>query len=437
MQRDLILISHANPTDNDAARWYGAKLRALGYRVFLDLFEFKGGNRFWPEIENAIRNRAVKVLVLLSRTSNAADGVLKEIAVAATTGKMHPELGDFIVPVLIDDLPYGDTNIQLAGLDIIDGRHWDAGLRDFVEKLETDNAPKTDVPSADALIELFLDTEMRGTVEHRPEWLEINWLLVSDVPTTLYQHLLGSMTALPAWIPVVRQGAEWFTFASREELQAAGIQPIRSRTLAVGPLSEQPRDRFDRDHRNRVVELLRVAFEMHCARLGLLPYDLSHGRSYFFPSGLIDGDKIAVQFPGRTRRSHIAVAGRARKPNIRGEQPYWHLAGSARVIVRPVVALELRAHLHFSDDGRSVWDRLKRLNSFRRRKTRLWWNKQWRAKHAALMTFLAGGRLGACRIPLSPGTGFTVDFSPVRLEAPVSFVSPTEVRLATPSRRSS
>lgn len=87
--RDLVFGSHANPEDNEFCRWLMLRLGREGYPVWLDLNRLLGGENFWSDIEQAIRNRAVKVLYVLSRTSNTKPGALKELALAQTVAKVQ------------------------------------------------------------------------------------------------------------------------------------------------------------------------------------------------------------------------------------------------------------------------------------------------------------------------------------------------------------
>ena len=73
-RRDTLLLSHANPEDNEFTLWLALQLANEGYRVWCDLTKLLGGEVFWDDIEEVIKTRAVKVLYVLSRTSNAKDG---------------------------------------------------------------------------------------------------------------------------------------------------------------------------------------------------------------------------------------------------------------------------------------------------------------------------------------------------------------------------
>lgn len=69
MARDTIFISHATPKDNDFVRWLGARLTGHGYKVWADLFGLKGGTPFWNTIEDALREHACKMILVVSKTS--------------------------------------------------------------------------------------------------------------------------------------------------------------------------------------------------------------------------------------------------------------------------------------------------------------------------------------------------------------------------------
>src|SRR5271170_4787545 len=85
--RDVLLLSHANPEDNEFTLWLALQLVNEGYRVWCDLTKLLGGEVFWDDIEEVIETRAVKVLYILSRASNAKDGSLKELHFAQGVAK--------------------------------------------------------------------------------------------------------------------------------------------------------------------------------------------------------------------------------------------------------------------------------------------------------------------------------------------------------------
>ena len=89
-QRDALLLSHANPEDNEFTLWLALQLANEGYRVWCDLTKLLGGEVFWDNIEEVIKARAVKVLYVLSRTSEDQVAMENRIAAYRTTQTPPP-----------------------------------------------------------------------------------------------------------------------------------------------------------------------------------------------------------------------------------------------------------------------------------------------------------------------------------------------------------
>jgi hypothetical protein len=96
--RQVVFVSHANPEDNEFARWLTLKLASLGYLAWSDVTRLFGGEDFWRDIERVIRDEAVKFLYVLSRNSNEKEGSLRELKVADATRKKLG-LSDFVIPL--------------------------------------------------------------------------------------------------------------------------------------------------------------------------------------------------------------------------------------------------------------------------------------------------------------------------------------------------
>jgi len=138
VQRDMLFISHANPEDNEFSQWLSLQLAKYGYPVWCDLTKLLGGEVFWTDIEQALRNKTAKFLYVLSRTSNAKDGPLNELQVAANIQRDN-KLRDFVIPLLIDDLPHREIHIQLSRLTAVNFREgWAKGLQNLLRKLQKD-----------------------------------------------------------------------------------------------------------------------------------------------------------------------------------------------------------------------------------------------------------------------------------------------------------
>ena|SRR5438067_178698 len=109
--RTALFISHANPESNAFTLWLGAKLTMLGVEVFADIMRLKGGNDWERILEDAIRNRAGKFLLVATPVAVDKQGVRNEIRIATETGKKIGDK-DFIVPLRLEpfDAPLGSMD---------------------------------------------------------------------------------------------------------------------------------------------------------------------------------------------------------------------------------------------------------------------------------------------------------------------------------------
>jgi hypothetical protein len=189
--RDMLFLSHANPEDNEFARWLALQVAAMGYPVWCDLTKLLGGEDFWKHIEQAIRDRTVKFLYVVSRTSNEKLGPLQELTVAQNVARDNG-LQDFIIPLLIDDLPHRETNIQLARLNSIPFKQgWAFGLKILLEKLEQDGVPKSPnfTPGAVAAWWRTNFSADHGVFNQPQEYLS-SWFPIQALPPSIYFHAL-------------------------------------------------------------------------------------------------------------------------------------------------------------------------------------------------------------------------------------------------------
>jgi hypothetical protein len=69
-RRGTLLLNHANPAHNEFMLWLALQFANEGCRRWCDLTILLGGEMVWGDIEETMKTRAVKVLHVLSRTSN-------------------------------------------------------------------------------------------------------------------------------------------------------------------------------------------------------------------------------------------------------------------------------------------------------------------------------------------------------------------------------
>jgi hypothetical protein len=145
--RDTIFISHATPEDNGFALWLASRLKALGYSTWVDKKALIGGEKFWQEIDNTIRNKAIKVLLVYSdnicinkEPGRYRDGIEKEISLAESIGKQE-KLDDFIILMNISGAAYN----LFIGADRLNQisfyENWAEGFQLLTEKLNKDLVP--------------------------------------------------------------------------------------------------------------------------------------------------------------------------------------------------------------------------------------------------------------------------------------------------------
>jgi hypothetical protein len=190
----MIFVSHANPEDNDFAQWVSLQLANVGYPVWCDLTRLLGGETFWDDIQEAVKERTIKFLFVLSRSSNAKDGTLQELDCAkGMAKKLKTTIRDFIIPLKIDDLPHDDVHILVRRLNHISFRpSWARGLAQLLDKLETDTVPKKpnfNPAAVGAWWRRQFDVN-RGVTDEPEEYLS-NWFPISGLPDKVLCHYVG------------------------------------------------------------------------------------------------------------------------------------------------------------------------------------------------------------------------------------------------------
>ena len=224
-QRDTLLLSHANPEDNEFTLWLALQLANEGYRVWCDLTKLLGGEVFWDNIEEVIRARAAKVLYVLSQISNAKDGPLKELHFAQGLAKKE-KLRDFVIPLQIDDLPHCDITIEITRVNTVPfAQSWGAGLAKLLDKLEEDCVPK-DPKFTRTAVNDWWRTQFSAEqgLRKEPEEYLSNWFPIT-LPTHVYFHSLsrrsiGKLEVPPTLpYPAVEEGMFLTTFAEASDFE--------------------------------------------------------------------------------------------------------------------------------------------------------------------------------------------------------------------------
>jgi hypothetical protein len=429
--RDMLFLSHASPEDNEFALWLALQLANEGYPVWCDLTKLLGGERFWTNIEKAIRGRTRKFLYVLSTTSNEKDGPRRELQLAQSVERTE-KLSDFVIPLHIDSLPFSDANILLQGIIGISFKAgWQTGLANLLKKLDDEAIPKKSGFNPGTVADWWRDNcgPDQGIL-NEPEYYRSNWFQVRDLPR-LYVHTLRrsgiGLIEIPAEppVPVFQDGISLFSFAKASEIKAhleqGDISIAESADFSCRDYIERaPDDRARRKRESCLGNLLRIAWESSIVARKLPQHALANRASCsYFISGFAPDNTISFQgvFGKPAERAMIGYK------TVRNGKRYWHFGFSCKVICRPMLVCVVRAHVLFSDDAKNIWTSAGRLHRARRSQCKNWWNPIWRDRILAAVSWLSDED-GVMRIPVADGLTVEVCRDPVRFESPVSYRDP-------------
>jgi hypothetical protein len=427
--RRWILLSHANPEDNAATVWFATQLANEGYRVWSDMIDLAGGEDFWGGIEEVIRNRAAKVVYLLSPASNAKEGCLRELSLAQGVAKAG-KLKDFVIPLRIADLKHNDANIRIHPLNILESRSWNLGLAALLAKLQQDAVPRgvaKDFRATSSWWKARFATSR--SVLHEPEALSSNWFRVENPKLTVHCHRLGTSEVIPAqalenfpWPAFANAGGLW-TFAPPDAVVSHLPPSYRIERTVVAEIA--PGGDFTQSERDATFRLFLLAWHAELERRGLLKYELANAKYCFaFPQGLIDGDEVHFRVASG-RKGYRSMVGYKTRINSQGElwKRFWHFAIQPVPAFWPELVVTFRTHVLFSEDGETLWQSANRVQKARRNQCKNWWNDTWRDRLQAAVSWLAAGG-DSIRLDVGASDPITLSSESAIFESPVTYLKP-------------
>lgn len=390
MTRQRVFISHANPADNDAAAWLAAKLTVLGYSVWVDVEKLKGAETIWREIEPVLRNQCRSLILLLSRSTFGNDGLLRqgverEMELGLTLEREYPE---FVLPWILDDLPFQQLPIQIHGRMSIPERRWSSALTRILEYLDSIGIEPSDNPSeASQLLRQLLISEEIGLVQQETRY-DINRIQCRELPQNIFSvvddHLVSSEMVSGAVFAGRR-----FSFHSMQGPTrlfghdmpiAFSMQDALKEGIGQYELSST-------DVKRLVVELVRKSLQSDLRRRGLHELPRSNRSSILiFNKETVPSGKVSVKLPENSRRSNRNVWGTHK--NL-----FWHLGVEISVGFSDRCYVTLIPHIVFTKDSISEpldtdpkQDRRKQHQK-RRSLAKMWFNDKWRGFYYPLLAF--------------------------------------------------
>lgn len=430
MARDMIFVSHANPEDNDFAQWVSLQLANVGYPVWCDLTKLLGGETFWDDIQEAVRERTIKFLFVLSRSSNAKDGTLQELDCAkGMAKKLKTTIRDFIIPLKIDDLPHDDVHILVRRLNHISFRpSWAKGLAQLLDKLETDTVAKkpTFNPAAVGTWWRRQFDVNRGVTDEPEEYLS-NWFPISGLPEKVLCHYVGRNGIGKIEID---SGQFPFPAVKHSDISLVSFAKANDFTEKLGEhlsiveseeyfVSEILAGNGPKSFARHLSQILRMAWEQMMLNRPFPAHEMSsNAKAFYFRSGQVPSDMLF--FAGMSgKQAHRNVVGFKTTP---AGKRYWHFGIQGKPVFRPEPVFVVKGHVLFSNDGRTLWTSSDRLHRARRSQCKNWWNDEWRDRILATMTHL-GGEQGTIFVPLGSGVSFQIDLKPMSFLSPVTYVA--------------
>ena len=366
-ERDLIFISHAAPENNEFATWLAARLTSLGYNVWVELRQLEAGDRFWPEIEAAIRSRTARFVTVISKPATNKFGYRRELSMADAIERGTP---GFLIPIRLDDIEHFDVPAEVHDKHLLDfSRGWHLGLASLVQRLEKDGIPRG--PGSGPIKPFIVeDIERRSTIKAE-ELLISNWLETDNVPPGIRLHQfdgepIGPLAFKGEW-PSRVIGNIVITFARANDF--VGRKYYRGKVASsemlvdafLAPTCPSLPTLSANDRFSILVDLFRQGWERHMSKRGLHAYELANNRlAWYLPWTLSEGKQLPfIDATGKAGRR--ALNGESQKLSSR-----WHFAVSPNVLVKPTLRIGLNYTVVFTTDGIEPINDKTKAHRFRR-----------------------------------------------------------------------
>jgi hypothetical protein len=431
--RDAIFISHATPEDNAFTLWLGGRLTALGYHVFADVLKLKGGDDWERILEDAIRNKAKRFLLVATPSGVQKQGVRNEITIAIETAKRIKEAG-FIIPLRL--AAYAPP-LQIAHAQYIDfEKGWAQGLAELLPLLEEAGVP-TDAAAGDAKTWQSLQLKDARTVGTGPETLISNWLAIDGLPEsiTFYDFKGGisigaAQTAIKeCLIPIAAHNRGFISFAPLHQLQDyygpnLPLQIVDTCDTEAFLTSGWHSQRLaPKDCRPKFTDISRRAMDAYFEAKGLKPFEYANGRSAWWGTArhaTMDQHAFAwADLKGRRQ-----LVGRSEKRGF-----HWHYGVSCWARSGPVRHVRVTGRVIFTSNGHELIGDARRVHRMRRTFCKGWRNDKWRDLLLAFWHWLAGGS-EFVDIPLGEGVSMRLGLPPISFTAPFGVSSLTDAVLS-------
>lgn len=425
--RSALFISHATPEDNHFVRWLGARLTAMGYEVWADVMRLQGGVDWARELESALRQRAVKVLLVCTPGGLEKQGVRNEIEIAAQLARQLQD-ASFIIPLRLDAY---DAPFRIAQAQYIDFRGgWARGLVELAELLR-DKAVPRGRPGPE---EAWLVSHAQGAdrVLSKPEPLVSNWLELRNEPQRVFycEPPVGfslerfQNRQAHTW-PVVPHRGGVLSFASPDAEGNLGVDLPGKQIGSLALLDFLDSGWVDHgvDHhqaRRVYADIGSQAFDRYCASKSLQGF-MGAGARLSWWGDIKTGPLGQVKFDWNFRRGSRQVIGHSGKRGV-----HWHYAVNLQLRTFPLHHFRLAARLVFSENGLDPITDARRAHTLRRSLAKGWRNARWRDMLCAYLWWISDGK-AVLTLPVSAESFLSASLPPMQFSCPVSVAETGEL----------
>jgi hypothetical protein len=427
--RDTIFLSHATPDDNDFTIWLASRLKMLGYKVWIDKTALIGGEKFWEEIDQTIRNKAAKVLLVYTDSicqkdkngeiipGKLKDGVYKEFSLAESIAKQN-KIDDFIILLNKEGVDYN----LFIGADRLNqipfSENWANGFSQLTKKLIKDNILTVPNLGSQEFIHWFqYEYITPNPIIKKSELYYSNVWPIPKLPKSFFIHQFRSeeqaahfykqncpypLSKISNYISSF-EGDLLYRSENENEIEAYPERIIEITIADIFKGIETSEFPTQRDIENHFKSLLKQVFHRLMKNRGMFWYEMANKKlAYFYTPANLTGGKVKFEFPHRRR-------GKNKTKNLIGVYKKiwkWHYAISVRPILSPILGFSLKSHLAFTTDGFKVWKNEKeevekdKIHSHRRSKGKTFFNEEWRDMFLAFLHGLKS-KEGLILIPLS------------------------------------
>lgn len=419
IQRDTIFISHASPEDNFFASWLASKLKLLGYEVWLDTNKLRGGDSFWPIVEQKIKTGTIRFVALVSsnyikKAYTPQTGVRKEISCACSV----KHIDNFIIPLRIDDSSFDNFPIDIIELNSIDfNQKWGIGLTNLVDDLIEASIPRHEQNSS--ILDYWY--ECRRVTKHpikKDEKYFLNWFRL-QISGKVYLHQPYDINRFHSSDISIRDKNKLISFEknfSSEFHQSI----VSSKSILTSKFMSNKAIELDDGYvlpfpNKKLIELLNLTFRNFLTSKNLCRYLLSGNKELYYYD-YSDENKKQI---------NLAKFGKNRKQIVGNyKDSKWHYGITYSSGLFPEPHFKISSHLVFTDNMGTPLNKANQ-HKYRRSLAKSWFNKDWLELMLAFFTRLADNH-DCINIDNNSEAEILLEIAPISLDSKYGYIEPTK-----------